>query len=180
MDGLNDDVVDILGAATRARDRLAGIDVAAFGDPCAGIGDEWESASAVALGLLVADLATSADGGDGAPLTGPAALGWAATSNDDSDSIACIAGAVFGSAHVVPNYWKRAGLVPEFEPRYTAELEAATQRLPGKNMKTDIQRTEPPGARETHPCRNAPGSEHGLSIPARCRNWLAPQTRINA
>ncbi|QEX10699.1 glycohydrolase [Rhodococcus erythropolis] len=133
VDGLNDDVVDILGAAARARDRLAGIDAAAFGDPCADVGEGWESASAVALGLLVADLATSADGDDGAPLTGPAALGWAATSNGDSDSIACIGGAVIGAAHIVPDYWKRAGLVPKFEPRYAAELEAAGLHLPGEN-----------------------------------------------
>lgn len=118
--------------------------VAAFGDPCAAVGEGWESASAVALGLLVADLATSADGDDGAPLTGPVALGWAATSNGDSDSIACIAGAVIGAAHIVPDYWKRAGLVPEFELRYPPSWRPPHCDCPERTRKTDRCRRRVP------------------------------------
>lgn len=131
VDGLNDDVVDLLNAAAEARDRLDQLDPADFGDPCAGIGQGWESASAVALGLLAADLATSQGGTDAAPLTGPEALAWAATSNGDSDSIACIAGAVIGAAYPVPDYWSLTGLTPQFEPRYATEIAAAAGQLPG-------------------------------------------------
>ncbi|MET4614135.1 ADP-ribosylglycohydrolase [Rhodococcus sp. PvR044] len=131
VDGLNDDVVDILISAAETLDRLDQLDPTEFGDPCAGIGEGWESASAIALGLLAADLATSPDISDAPRLTGPEALGWAATSNGDSDSIACIAGAVIGAAHTVPDYWPLSGLTPRFEPRYTAELAAASTVLPG-------------------------------------------------
>lgn len=131
VDGLNDDVVDVLVLAAETRDRFDQLDPSEFGDPCAGIGEGWESASAIALGLLAADLATSSGDVDAA-FTGPEALGWAATSNGDSDSIACIAGAVIGAAHTVPDYWKLAGLVPRFESRYTAELEVAAGCLPGE------------------------------------------------
>ena len=131
VDGLNDDVVDLLNAAAEARDRLDQLDPADFGDPCAGIGQGWESASAIALGLLAADLATSQGGTDAAPLTGPEALAWAATSNGDSDSIACIAGAVIGAAYPVPDYWSLSGLTPRFEPRYATEIAAAAGQLPG-------------------------------------------------
>ncbi|MGO4203651.1 ADP-ribosylglycohydrolase family protein [Rhodococcus sp. TAF43] len=131
VDGLNDEVVDLLITAAETCDRLRLLDPADFGDPCAGIGEGWESASAIALGLLAADLATSECGTDAAPLTGPEALAWAATSNGDSDSIACIAGAVIGAAHTAPDYWHFSGLTPQFEPRYTAEIAAAAGQLPG-------------------------------------------------
>ncbi|MDH6285037.1 ADP-ribosylglycohydrolase family protein [Prescottella agglutinans] len=133
VDGLNDDVVDILIAAADTRDRFDEdeLDPSQFGDPCAGIGEGWESASAIALGLLAADLATSQGGTDTAPLTGPEALAWAATSNGDSDSIACIAGAIIGAAHTVPDYWHLSGLMPQFEPRYAAAIATAAGELPG-------------------------------------------------
>ncbi len=131
VDGLNDEVVDILLAAAETRDRLDELAPTEFGDPCAGIGEGWESASAIALGLLAADMATAPTGAAAAALTGPEALGWAATSNGDSDSIACIAGAVIGAAHTTPDYWALAGLTPRFEPRYAAEITAAADTLPG-------------------------------------------------
>lgn len=135
VDGLNDDVVDILMAAAEALDRLKQIAPAEYGDPCAGIGEGWESASAIALGLLAADLATTPEDQKVMPATGvwggPEALGWAATSNGDSDSIACIAGALVGAAQTSPDYWSAAGLTPRFERRYTAEIEAASSLLPG-------------------------------------------------
>lgn len=134
VDGLNDDVVDLLIAAAETRDRLDQLDPSQFGDPCAGIGQGWESASAIALGLLAADLATAQGGMGAAPLTGPEALAWAATSNGDSDSIACIAGALIGAACPVPDYWHLAGLTPWFEPRYVAEIAAAAGQLPGSSL----------------------------------------------
>ncbi|EOM75504.1 glycohydrolase [Rhodococcus rhodnii] len=127
IDGLDDDVDALLGAAVTSRARLRGLDPSQFGDPCTGVGEGWESASATALGLLVADLAT----GTTAPLDGPAALAWASTSNGDSDSIACIAGALIGSAHTTPHYWESAGLTPRFEPRYAAALATAADRVLG-------------------------------------------------
>ncbi|WP_137725610.1 ADP-ribosylglycohydrolase family protein [Prescottella subtropica] len=130
VDGLNDEVVDLLLAAAETRDRLAGTDPAHYGDPCAGIGEGWESASAIALGLLAADLATAPVGAATASLTGPEALAWAATSNGDSDSIACIAGAIIGAAHTTANYWSLSGLTPRFEPRYAAAITAAADQLP--------------------------------------------------
>lgn len=124
VDGLNDDLVDILTAAAETRDRLDQIPQSEFGDPCAGIGEGWESASATALALLVADMTTRSDDVL-APLTGPQALAWASTSNGDSDSIACMAGALIGAAHSEPDYWSRNGLNPTFEPRYAQELDNA-------------------------------------------------------
>ncbi|QSE88051.1 ADP-ribosylglycohydrolase family protein (plasmid) [Rhodococcus pseudokoreensis] len=129
VDGLNDGTADILTAAAGRLEQLRPLSPAEFGDPCAGIGEGWESASAIALALLVADLATT-DNGHPAPLTGPEALAWAATSNGDSDSIACIAGGLIGSAHPENGYWATAGLSPSFEPRYSEEITAAASRLP--------------------------------------------------
>lgn len=128
--GLDDDVVEILLAAVDKLDYLRGLAVEELGDPCVGIGEGWESASAVALGLLAADLATEPEGSS-APLSGPQALAWASTSNGDSDSIACIAGAVIGAAHTAADYWASAGLEPDFEPRYAAEITAAGRQLAG-------------------------------------------------
>jgi hypothetical protein len=131
VDGLNDGTADILTAAAGRLEQLRHLPPAEFGDPCAGIGEGWESASAVALAMLVADLATTSDdAAAAAALTGPDALAWASTSNGDSDSIACIAGGLIGSAHPEKNYWSAAGLTPEFEPRYTEELATAARRPP--------------------------------------------------
>ncbi|RZL72713.1 MAG: glycohydrolase [Rhodococcus sp. (in: high G+C Gram-positive bacteria)] len=131
VQGLNDGTADILTAAAGRLDQLRPLPPAEFGDPCAGIGEGWESASAVALALLVADLATTSDNDPAAAaLTGPDALAWAATSNGDSDSIACIAGGLIGSAHPENGYWAGAGLTPTFEPRYAEEIMAAASRLP--------------------------------------------------
>ncbi|WP_280781120.1 ADP-ribosylglycohydrolase family protein [Rhodococcus opacus] len=128
VEGLNDGTADILAAAAARLEQLRHMPAAEFGDPCAGIGEGWESASAVALALLVADLATSDD--DAAALTGPEALAWASTSNGDSDSIACIAGGLIGSAHPENGYWTAAGLSPTFEPRYAEEIATAASQLP--------------------------------------------------
>ncbi|KXX58073.1 ADP-ribosylglycohydrolase family protein [Rhodococcus sp. LB1] len=127
VDGLNDDVADALMRSADSRDRLQDLEPASYGDPCAGIGEGWESASAAALALLVADMAT-ASGGDAPSLTSPQALAWASTSNGDSDSIACIAGGIIGSAHPEPDYWAANGLNPTFEPRYAEELAAAARQ----------------------------------------------------
>ena len=124
ISGLNDGVTEALTNAAARRDALRHLttgDPAAYGDPCAGIGQGWESASATALALLVADMATATEGAP-APLTGPHALAWASTSNGDSDSIACMAGALIGAAHESAGYWSENGLTPTFEPRYAREL----------------------------------------------------------
>lgn len=115
---------DCLRSAADKSTRLRQIDPAQFGDPCADVGEGWESASAVALALLVADLATGSD----APFGGAGALGWASTSNGDSDSIACMAGAVIGAAHDSPDYWAGQGVEPVFEPRYAREIAIAAGR----------------------------------------------------
>ncbi|MDV7088190.1 ADP-ribosylglycohydrolase family protein [Rhodococcus opacus] len=129
VDGLDDGTADILTAATARLEQLRHLPPAEFGDPCVGIGEGWESASAVALALLVADLATT--GNDAAAaLTGPGALAWASTSNGDSDSIACIAGGLIGSAHPEHGYWAAMGLAPTFEPRYAEEILVAASQLP--------------------------------------------------
>ncbi|WP_370185204.1 ADP-ribosylglycohydrolase family protein [Rhodococcus wratislaviensis] len=130
VEGLNDGTADILTAAAGRLEQLCPLPPADFGDPCAGIGEGWESASAVALALLVADLATTSDDAGTAALTGPEALAWASTSNGDSDSIACIAGGLIGSAHPEKDYWAAAGLTPTFEPRYAEEIMAAASQLP--------------------------------------------------
>ncbi|TQC43202.1 glycohydrolase [Rhodococcus sp. WS4] len=129
VDGLADGTADILTAAAARLEQLRHLSPAEFGDPCVGIGEGWESASAVALALLVADLATT-DNDAAAALTGPEALAWASTSNGDSDSIACIAGGIIGSAHPEDGYWAAAGLAPKFEPRYAEEIATAACRLP--------------------------------------------------
>lgn len=48
VQGLDDEVVDILLAAAKTREQLTGIKLDGLGDPCVGIGQGWESASAVA------------------------------------------------------------------------------------------------------------------------------------
>lgn len=126
VEGLNDGVFEILAAAADTLTRFGLLEPSAFGDPCASIGEGWESASAIALGLLAADLATDVE----PAFTGAEALGWASTSNGDSDSIACIAGALIGAASDDPNYWASAGMTPRFEPRYSRELAAASVQIP--------------------------------------------------
>ena len=133
VEGLNDGTADILTAAAGRLEQLRPLSPAEFGDPCAGIGEGWESASAVVLALLAADLATTSDDDAAAALTGPEGLAWAATSNGDSDSIACIAGGLIGSAHPEKNYWSAASMTPEFEPRYAEEIATAARRLPASD-----------------------------------------------
>lgn len=124
--GLGELLHDALRAAKakqRSVDRTAPAD---FGDPCDGIGEGWESATAVALALLVADAAT----GPRPLMTGFEALGWASTSTGDSDSIACMAGAVIGASRIERGYWADVGVAPIFEERYAAEISAAAAKMP--------------------------------------------------
>ena len=122
--GVEDGNLDALLDAYAVKRELDELDPALWGDPCVGIGEGWESATAVAVGLLVADMGTPR-------WTAPAAigaaeaLGWAATSNGDSDSIACIAGAVIGAAHDDPEFWIDAKMLPRFEDRYNLALRRA-------------------------------------------------------
>jgi ADP-ribosylglycohydrolase len=122
--GLDDGLADILTATLTVQNEIRGLDPAAYGDPCVGIGQGWESASAVALALLVADQST----GPHAPLDPADGLGWAATSNGDSDSIASMAGALIGAASSSADFWTRtANLKPKFERRYERALDRAAR-----------------------------------------------------
>lgn len=122
--GVEDGNLDALLDAYGIKRELDELDPADWGDPCMGIGEGWESATAVAVGLLVADMATPRWTAP-ALLTGHEALGWASTSNGDSDSIACIAGAVIGAAHDDPEFWIDAHVLPRFEDRYNHALRKA-------------------------------------------------------
>lgn len=122
--GIEDGNLDALLDAYAVKRELYEISPDHWGDPCTGIGEGWESASAVAVGLLVADMATPRMTSP-ALLTGSEALGWAATSNGDSDSIACIAGAVIGAASDHPDFWIEAKVLPRFEDRYALALRNA-------------------------------------------------------
>ena len=122
--GVEDGNLDALLDAYAVKRQLDELDPNSWGDPCAGIGQGWESASAVAVGLLVADMATPRWSAPPA-LGARAALGWAATSNGDSDSIACIAGAVIGAASGDPDFWINATVLPRFEERYARALRKA-------------------------------------------------------
>lgn len=122
--GVKDVLLDALLDAYGVKQELATLTPPEYGDPCVGIGEGWESGSATAVGLLVADMAT-APGRRRAPLNGREALGWAATSNGDSDSIASIAGAVIGAAHTGSSYWAGVKMAPRFEPRYAKALRSA-------------------------------------------------------
>jgi ADP-ribosylglycohydrolase len=122
--GVEDRTLDALLDAYAVKRQLDEIDPTTWGDPCVGIGEGWESATAVAVGLLVADMGTPRCTA-AATLTGAQALGWAATSNGDSDSIACIAGAVIGSAHSADDFWITARVLPRFEDRYSRALRIA-------------------------------------------------------
>lgn len=122
--GVKDVLLDALLDAYAVKQELATLTPPEYGDPCVGIGEGWESGSATAVGLLVADMAT-APGRRRAALNGREALGWAATSNGDSDSIASIAGAVIGAAHTGSSYWAGVKMAPRFEPRYAKALRSA-------------------------------------------------------
>lgn len=122
--GLDDGLTDALTATLTAQEEIRELIPADYGDPCWGIGEGWESASAVALALLVADQATGPD----APLDPAAGLGWAATSNGDSDSIASMAGALIGAASSEPRFWTQtAKLDLNFERRYARALTRASR-----------------------------------------------------
>jgi len=123
--GVTDGNLDALLNAYAVKRDLDDLDPSVWGDPCVGIGEGWESASAVAVGLLVADMGTPRWTAPAA-LSGAGALGWAATSNGDSDSIACIAGAVIGAAHDDPEFWIDAKVLPRFEDRYTTAIRKAS------------------------------------------------------
>ena len=115
-------------AFTAAAERVDSIpaDAGWEGDPCAGVGEGWDAATAVALAAMVADRAAAT----GDPV---GALAWAATSNGDSDSIAAIGGALVGAAMPDPDAWARAGLDPRFEDRYEREIaEACVQGPAGR------------------------------------------------
>lgn len=94
------------------------------GDPCHGIGEGWDAATATALGLFTADIYSSGR------LGAVDAVAWAATSNGDSDSIATLGGALIGAMSDHPRFWDDAGLVPQFEPRYERELSEAAETGP--------------------------------------------------
>lgn len=124
VSGLDDRLTDALTAALSAQHEIRGLDPAAYGDPCFGIGQGWESATAVSLALLVADQAT----GPNAPLTPADGLGWAATSNGDSDSIASMAGALIGATSSEPSFWTLAARLDlKFERRYAKALTLAAR-----------------------------------------------------
>lgn len=122
--GLDDGLTDALTATLSAQGEIRDLEPAAYGDPCFGIGQGWESATAVSLALLVADQST----GPNAPLDPAEGLGWAATSNGDSDSIASMAGALIGAASSETRFWARtAGLDLRFEPKYRRALTRAAR-----------------------------------------------------
>ena len=123
-DGVRDTLLDALLDAYAVKQELATMSPADYGDPCTGIGEGWESGSAVAVALLVADIATAPDRRRAA-LNGREALAWGATSNGDSDSIASIAGAVIGAAHTGASYWAGVKMTPRFEARYAKALRHA-------------------------------------------------------
>lgn len=94
------------------------------GDPCAGIGEGWDAATATVLGMLAADLHRNGR-------LGPVeAIAWASTSNGDSDSIATLAGALIGAGSTDPGFWgdHRLGLC--LEPRYADEIDHAAHQGP--------------------------------------------------
>lgn len=105
-------------------------------DPCAGVGQGWNSPSAAALALLVADLATTG------ALTPSEALGWAATSNGDSDSIAAVAGAIIGATSSNSDFWAAYGVTPSFEARYARAIEnAPAESMPLGEYPPEARRT---------------------------------------
>ena len=128
LDGLEDryqgrpTMREAFTAAARRRE-AARDDEGWTGDPCAGIGEGWDAATATALALLVADRAADRDDPVGA-------MAWAATSNGDSDSIAAVAGAVMGASMPAAGAWVSAGLEPRFEARYERELADACAEGP--------------------------------------------------
>lgn len=111
-----DSVVTALVDAVTALEHYQPRDPHHWDDPCSRVGQGWDSATATALGLLAADLATSTHAGAGT------VLGWAATTNGDSDSIASIAGAVIGAGRTDLEFWIGSGIHPQFEPQYEHDL----------------------------------------------------------
>lgn len=98
------------------------------GDPCAGIGEGWDAATATALGMLAADLHRNGR-------LGPVeAIAWAATSNGDSDSIATLAGALIGAASSDPGFWGDHQLGLCLEPRYADEIDNAASQGPASTL----------------------------------------------
>lgn len=93
-------------------------------DPCADINMQgWIAEEALALALY----SIRAAGGIAEVGTPIASVRRAATSNGDSDSIACITGAIVGAAK--PNTWEPDWL-RRFEPRYRAEIGSAASIRP--------------------------------------------------
>lgn len=97
-------------------------------DPCTGIGEGWDAGSAVALGMLAADLHQCGR-------LGPVeAIAWAATSNGDSDSIATLAGALIGATSHDPGFWGDHQLGMRLEPRYADEIDNAASQGPASTL----------------------------------------------
>lgn len=106
-------------------------------DPCRKVGEGWDSATAAALALLVADMGTAG------PFTPHSAIAWAATSNGDSDSIAAVAGAILGAMSDQEDFWELEGLTPTFEPRYARAIANA----PAASMALGVYPPEAQAAR---------------------------------
>ncbi|MGB3675786.1 MAG: ADP-ribosylglycohydrolase family protein [Candidatus Nanopelagicales bacterium] len=127
VEGLDEGLQAALNRAVDDRDALRTFDPAEYGDPCVIVGEGWDAATATALALLIADMAT-APNDEVPPLSPYEALAWAATSNGDSDSIASMVGAVLGATSDAPAYWTQSAVHPTFEPRYAQELATAAGR----------------------------------------------------
>src|SRR5699024_6255922 len=82
-------------------------------DPCTITGDGWTAHEAIAAAMLCCDLI---------PDDPVQALRRAATTNGDSDSIACITGAIMGASYgdIWPREWEQ-----RLEPRYRTWLNQA-------------------------------------------------------
>lgn len=109
------------------------------GDPCAGIGEGWDAATATALGMLAADLHRN---GRFDPVE---AIAWAATSNGDSDSIATLAGALIGASSDNPGFWGDHQLGLCLEPRYADEIDNAALQGPAGTLASISRKDRPVG-----------------------------------
>ena len=128
-------------AFTAAAERLA-IDTHSTGwtgDPCAGIGEGWDAATATALGMLAADLHRNGR------LNPVDAIAWAATSNGDSDSIATLAGALIGASSSDPGFWGDHQLGLCLEPRYADEIDNAALQGPAGTLASISRKDRPVG-----------------------------------
>ena len=85
-------------------------------DICAGIGEGWDSATAVVLACLAAQCALSGR------LTVKQAMEWAVTSNGDSDSIGAITGMLIGLSSDRADFWQVHGIEPKFEAIYEGKI----------------------------------------------------------